>query len=99
MSKMNLMPLRDNVVIEPQSPEETTESGIVIPDTVDKERPEQGVVVAVGPGKMNDAGERVAMSVKEGDTVLFSKYGPTKVEIGTTEYLVAKEDDILAIVS
>jgi chaperonin GroES len=92
-----IVPLRDNVIIEPQSPEEKTKSGIVIPETADRDRPEQGVVVAVGPGKVADDGSRVAPEVKKGDSVLFSKYGPTEIKIEGTEYLIAKEDDILAI--
>lgn len=92
-----LIPLRDMVVIEPQTPNEITESGIVIPDTADKDAPQQGKVVAVGLGRVSEDGSRVDMEVKKGDIVLFSKYGPTKVKINGTEYLVAKEEDIYAI--
>jgi len=98
MAKSKLIPLRDMVVIEPQTPEEVTESGIVIPDTADKDAPQQGTVVAVGLGRISEEdGSRIDMEVKKGDVVLFSKYGPTKVKINGKEYLVAKEEDIYAI--
>lgn len=94
---MRITPLRDQVIVEPQSPEEVTESGIVIPETAEKNRPERGTVVAVGPGKRGRDGKRIEPEVKKGDNVLFSKYGPTEIEINGKEYLIAKEDDILAI--
>ncbi len=75
-----------------------TKSGIVIPDTADKEKPMMGTIVAVGPGKWNEKGERVQMSVKVGDKVLFKKYGPDEVEVEGKKYLVGDEDDILAII-
>lgn len=90
-------PLRDNVIIEPASPEEVTDSGIVIPETAKKDRPEQGTVVAVGPGKMGKDGKRRPMEVEKGNKVIFSKYGPSEIEIDGTEYLIAEEKDILAI--
>lgn len=93
---LKIMPLRDQVIIEPQSPEETTKSGIVIPDTADRDRPEQGKVVAVGPGRIDD-GERIKPEVKKGDLVLFAKYGPTEITIDGKDYLIAKESDLLAI--
>lgn len=96
---MQIQPLRDNVIIEPTSPEEVTASGIIIPDTADKEKTEQGTVVAVGPGKKNKDGSVVSLDIKKGDVVLFSKYGPTEIEVGGTEYLIAKEEDILAILN
>ena len=85
------------MIIEPITQEEKTKGGIVLPDTVSKERPEQGKVVAVGSGRLNTKGERMPMEVKKGDVVLFSKYGPNEVKVDGKEYLVAKEDDILAI--
>ena len=94
---MKLKPLRDHVILEPITAEEKTKGGIVLPDTVDKERPEQGKVVAGGPGRLNLKGQRVPMELKKGDIVLFSKYGPNEVKVDGKEYLVAKEDDILAI--
>lgn len=96
---MRIQPLRDNVIIEPKSPSEVTESGIIIPDTVDQKQPEQGTVVAVGPGKKTRDGKNISMDIEKGDVVLFSKYGPTEIEIGGKEYLIAKEDDILAILN
>ena len=94
---MKIKPLRDQVVLQAISQEEETESGIVIPDTADKEKPEQAEVVAVGPGKILENGERREVEVEKGDRVLFTKYGPTEVTVDDEEYLVAKEDDILAI--
>ena len=84
--------------MESQEAEKMTKSGIVIPDTADKEKPMLGTVVAVGPGKWNDKGERVQMSVKVGDKVLFKKYGPDEVEVEGKKYLVGDEEDILAII-
>ena len=96
---MKIKPLDDRVLIEPISIAEKLVSGIIIPDTADKEKPEQGKVVAIGPGKMDSSGKRIPMSVKKGDIVLFTKYGPNEVKIGDKEYLIAKEEDILAIIS
>lgn len=76
----------------------TTKSGIVLPDTAEKEKPVKGKVLAVGPGKFNDKGERIPMSVKVGDTVLFKKYGPDEIETEGKKYLVGDEEDILAII-
>jgi len=95
---MKIQPLSNHVFIEPLADEKTTRSGIVIPDTADKEKPIRGKVFAVGTGKLNENGERVPMSVKEGDTVLFKKYGPDEIEVDGKKYLVGDEDDILAIV-
>jgi chaperonin GroES len=94
---MKLRPLRDHVIIQAMGQEEKTKGGIVLPDTASKERPEQGKVVATGPGRVNTKGQRIPMEVKRGDLVLFSKYGPNEVKVDDKEYLVAKEDDILAI--
>lgn len=93
-----LTPLQDRVVIEIKQEGEKTQSGIVLPETADKERPEQGIVVSVGPGKLMKDGSRSEMGVKKGDTVLFSKYGPTEAKVDGKEYLVIKEEDILAII-
>lgn len=92
-----LKPLSDHVVIE-RLKEETKKGSIILPETVNKERPEQGKVVAVGPGKLDDNGKRVALEVKKGDIVVFTKYGPNEVKIDGKEYLVARQEDILAIV-
>ncbi len=93
---IKIKPLSDRVLIEPMSKEEKTKSGIYLPDTADKERPEQGKVLAVGPGKYDD-GKLVKPAVKKGDVVLFTKYGPNEIKVGGKEYLIAREDDILAI--
>lgn len=95
---MNIKPLADRVVIEPITQEEKTKAGIILPDTADKEKPEQGKIVAVGPGKMMSNGKRKPLEVKKGDVVLFTKYGPSEVKIDKKEYLIAKEEDILAVI-
>lgn len=96
---MNIKPLADRVVIEVQKDENgsKTKSGIYLPETVNKERPEQGKVVAVGPGKLSDEGKRIPVNVKKGDIVLFTKYGPNEIKVNGKEYLIAREEDILAI--
>jgi chaperonin GroES len=95
---MKIEPLFDKVLIKPLTKEEITASGIVLPDTADKEKPMQGEVVAVGPGKRLESGTVVPVSVKVGDTVLFTKYAPDEVEVDDEEYLVIEEDKILGIV-
>jgi chaperonin GroES len=92
-----LEPLHDRVVIKAKKSGGKTDSGIYIPETASKEKPEQGEVVAVGPGKLVD-GEHVPMTVKKGDTVLFAKYAPDEVEIDGTTYLIVREDSLLAII-
>jgi len=94
---MNIKPLSDHILIEPISQEEKTKSGILLPETVEKERPEEGKIIAVGPGKRLCSGKRVPIEVKKGDKVLFTKYGPSEIKVGDKEYLIAKEEDILAI--
>ena len=94
---MNFKPLSNRVFLEPLEEEKVTKSGIVLPDSAEKEKPIKGKVLAIGPGKLNDQGERVPMAVKVGDVVLFKKYGPDEVEIEGKKYLVGEEDDILAI--
>lgn len=95
-----IIPLGDRVLIKPLTPEEmnTTASGIIIPDTVSKEKPEQGTVVAVGEGRFDD-GKRVPMTVKVGDRVVFSRYGYDEVKVEGEEYYVLKEESILAIIN
>jgi len=95
---MNIKPLHDNVIVKPIAEEEMTKSGIVLPDTVNKEKPERGEVVAVGEGKLLDSGQRAAMSVKAGDKVMFKKYSPDEIKIDDEEYLVISERDIIAII-
>lgn len=95
---MKIKPLDDRILIEPASKEQQTESGIFLPDTADKEKPEQGKVIAIGLGKIDNNGNRIPMTVKVGDVVLFTKYGPNEIKIDDKEYLIAKEEDILAII-
>ncbi len=94
---MKLKPLGDRVIIEAMEPEEKKQGGIIIPDTA-KEKPQEGEVVAVGPGKVNEAGNKVAMEVKSGDKVLYGKYSGTDVTVDGNEYLIMRESDILAII-
>ena len=92
---MNLQPLGDRLIVEVLEEEETTSSGIVLPDTA-KEKPQRGRVLAVGPGNRDEDGEYVPMDLAEGDEVIFSKYGGTEVKLGTDEYLILRESDVLA---
>ncbi|MCD6233088.1 co-chaperone GroES [bacterium] len=94
---MKIKPLSDHILIEPVSKEEKTKAGILLPDTAEKEKPEQGKVIAVGPGRVLDSGERISLEVKKGDIVLFTKYGPNEIKVDGKEYLIAREEDILAI--
>ena len=94
---MKIEPLHNNVVVRPASQDEMTKSGLVLPQTND-EKPMQGEVVAVGPGRIDEKGNRSQMSVNVGDTVLFTKYAPDEVEIDGEEYLVVGEDKIIGIV-
>ena len=96
---MNLQPLGDRVVVKPLSEDDSkTPSGIYIPDTA-KEKPQEGEVVAVGPGEPNDNGEKIKPDVEEGDKVVYSKYGGTEIKVEGTEYLILSSRDILAKVS
>ncbi|TAK04013.1 co-chaperone GroES [Patescibacteria group bacterium] len=95
---MNLRPLSDHLIVKASSKEETSASGIIIPDTVDKERPERGEVIAAGPGKLLENGSRAAMEVRAGDKVVFKKYAPDEVKVGKDEYLVIKADDVMAVI-
>ena len=92
---MDLKPLGDRLIVEVLEEEETTVSGIVLPDTA-KEKPQRGRVLAVGPGSLNDKGDRVALDVSEGDEIIFSKYGGTEIKLGSDEYLILRESDVLA---
>lgn len=93
---LNIRPLGDRVVVEPIEREETTPSGIVLPETA-KEKPQEGTAVAVGPGRLNDDGTRLPMDVKVGDRVLYQKYSGTEFKVNDKKYLVLSEKDILAI--
>ena len=94
---MTIKPLHDNIVLKPAQAEKTTKSGIVLPDTVDKGRPEQGTVVAVGPGQFLENGSIAKMSLKVGDRVVFKKYSPDEIEIDGAMHLILSEGDILAV--
>ena len=93
--KFNLKPLEDRIVVKPSEEEETTPTGIVIPDTA-KERPQEGEVIAVGPGRYEE-GQRIPMDVKAGDKVIYSKYGGTEVKVEGEEYLILSARDVLAV--
>lgn len=94
---MNLKPLHDHVIVKAIAKNEVTKSGIVIPETIDKEKPEKGEVVAVGPGKLMESGQRAQMSVKIGDKVMFKKYSPDEIKVDGEEYLVISDSDIIAV--
>jgi len=96
-TEIKIRPLGDKVVIKPAPREEMTKSGIVLPDTA-KEKPERGTVVAVGPGRTLDSGQKVPIDLKVGDVVYFQKYGPSEIKIDDEEYLICGEKDILAVV-
>ena len=100
MKKINVLPLGERVLIKPKSGSEgkKTPSGIVIPETVNKEKPEQGIVIAVGEGRKTDEGTIIPLTVKKGDVVLFSKYSPDEVKIDGEEYFIISESNILAII-
>lgn len=95
-TKVKIKPLEDRIVVQANEAETTTASGIVIPDTA-KEKPQEGTVIAVGPGRFED-GQRVPLDVNVGDTVMYSKYGGTEVKYGGEEYLVLSARDVLAII-
>ena len=97
-SKVAIKPLEDRIVVQPLDAEQTTASGLVIPDTA-KEKPQEGEVLAVGPGRWNDDGdERIPLDVKVGDRVLYSKYGGTEIKHGGEEYLILSARDVLAVI-
>ena len=98
--KSTIIPLGDRVLVKPIPKDEgkKTASGIIIPETVDKEKPEQGKVVAVGEGRMTDDGKIIPMRVKKGDVVIFSKYGPDEIKVDGEEYYILSESSILAII-
>ena len=91
-----LQPLGDRVVVKPIKQEEVSKGGVILPDTASKEKPQEGEVIAVGPGKLSDEGKRIAMEVKEGERVIFAKYAGTEYKINDDEYLILRETDILA---
>lgn len=93
-----IKPIGGNILVEPVSDEKTTVSGIVLPDTIDKEKPQRGKVVAVGTGKLDHMGKTIAFNVKVGDIVMFKKYSPDEIEIDGVEYLIMDEDAVLAVI-
>jgi chaperonin GroES len=97
MAKINLKPLADRVIVKPNEAEEKTKGGIILPDTV-KEKPIEGTVVAIGPGKVSEDGKVVKPEVKVGDKVLYGKYSGTEVSVEGEEYLIMRESDIFAII-
>lgn len=94
---MNLKPLGDRVIVKPKAPEEKTKGGIILPDTA-QEKPMEGEIVAVGNGKTDDSGKKVAMELKVGDKVLYGKYSGTEVKVNEDEYLIMREGDVYAVI-
>lgn len=98
MAKPKIKPIGGNILVEPVSGEKTTSSGIVLPDTVDKEKPQKGKIVELGTGKIDDNGKKIPFNVKVGDIVIFKKYSPDEIEIDDKEYLIMDEEAILAVI-
>lgn len=97
MAKVKFTPIGGNILVKPQTEEKKSSSGIVLPDTIDKEKPQQGLVIALGAGKLNNEGKRVPFSVKVGDTVIFKKYSPDEIEFDGEDYLIMDEDAVLGV--
>jgi chaperonin GroES len=95
---MQLRPINDHIVVKALPAEATSLSGIIIPETVDKDRPERGEVLAVGPGRTTENGQRVPLEVKPGDKIIFKKYAPDQVKIDQVEYLIIKAEDVMAVI-
>ncbi len=98
MAKVNVKPLGNRYLIEPVKQEEKTKGGIILPESVSKEKPEEGKIVAVGTGTINDDGKVIPLQLKKGARVLFTKYAPHDIKVDGKEYLVIKEEDILAVI-
>jgi chaperonin GroES len=94
---MNIRPLQDRLIVKRIEEEEKTAGGIIIPDTA-KEKPQEGKVIAVGKGKVSDEGKTIALDIKKGDKILFSKYAGSEVKVNGTEYLIMREEDVLGVV-
>lgn len=94
---MKIRPLADRILVKREEPSETVRGGIIIPDSA-KEKPQEGKVVAAGPGRLDDSGKRVALEVKKGDRILMGKYAGTEVKIDDVEHIIMREDDVLAII-
>ncbi len=99
MSKLNIKPIGKNILVQPVEEEQKTKSGIVLPDTMSKEKPQRGKVVALGTGAVDRDGKKISFNVKVGDEVLFKKYSPEDIEVNEKKYLIMDEDAILAVVS
>ena len=95
---MKLRPLGDRVIVKPIAAEESTKTGIILPDTVDKEKPERGEVVSVGPGKRLESGTLEPVSVRVGEKVVFKKYSPDEIKIDGVEYFILREEDLMAVI-
>jgi len=95
---MKLLPLNDRLIIDAGKKEEKTASGLILPETASQERPEQGTVIAVGPGRLDEKGNRVPMTVNVGNRIVFKKYSPDEVKVDDKEYLVISESDVLAVI-
>jgi chaperonin GroES len=95
---MNLKPLGDRVIVKPKAPEEKTKGGIILPDTA-QEKPMEGEIVAVGNGKADETGKKVAMELKVGDKILYGKYSGTEIKIDNDEYLIMRESDVYAVIA
>ena len=94
---MKIKPINDYILVEPLKQEEITKGGIIIPETAREERAVKGKIIAVGPGKLNEKGERIPINVKEGQVILFKKYAPDEIKIDDKEYYFIREDDVMAI--
>ncbi|MBI3038576.1 co-chaperone GroES [bacterium] len=94
---MNLTPLRDRVILEPKVDEAKSKGGVILPETASKERPHEGTVLAIGTGRRNAKGDVIPMQVRKGDSVIFSEYAGTEIEIEGKKHIIVKEDDILAV--
>lgn len=97
--KESVKPLGGHILVKPLEEDKTTASGIVLPDTVDKEKPQKGKIIALGTGKVTDDGKKIAFNVKVGDVVIFKKYSPDEIEIEDEDYLIMTEEDVLAVVA
>lgn len=95
---MKLKPLSDNIIVESIKEEEKTKGGILLPQNSEKDKPNHGIVVEAGPGKMTSSGKVIPMEVKKGDKIIFSKYGHHEIKIGDKDYLILRQDDVLAII-
>lgn len=99
MSKPKITPVNDYILIEPETAAEKTKSGLYIPDTADKDKPQRGKVVATGPGKIGKDGKRTELSVTVGQTILYTKYGPTEVKLDGVEYFFIQDSDVIAVIA